>query len=82
MLDFNLALDAIAQQYHVPLINLWAAARVLPDYGLEADGIHMQHSGWETLYYATGHEAYYGMSLQNLLSLTILHEIQQAVMTE
>jgi hypothetical protein len=77
--EFNLALADVAAEFQVPLINFWAAARPLPEYGLDVDDIHPIHSGWENLYYATGHEAMYGMSLQNLVTLTMLDEIRHTL---
>ncbi len=63
----------------MPLINLWSAARALPNYGLDVDRIHMLTSGFDYLYYATGHEAWYGVSLQNLLALRMWYEIRLAL---
>jgi hypothetical protein len=76
-LSFNIVLIQLAAEYQVPLINFWAAARDLPDYGLDEDGVHPKHSGFSNLYFVTGHEAYYGISLLNLLSLNMLHDIHQ-----
>jgi hypothetical protein len=78
-INFNLALIDIANEYYVPLVNLWAAARVLPEYGLDEDRIHLLTSGFDHLYYATGHEAWYGVSLQNLLALRTWYEIYNAL---
>jgi hypothetical protein len=81
-MNFNLALIEIANDYQVPLINLWAAARALPRYGLDVDRIHLLTSGFDYLYYATGHESFYGVSLQNLLALRTWHEIRLALNLE
>ncbi len=78
-LNFNLRLSEIAADEQVPLINLWAAARMLPDYGLDADAIHMANSGFPNLRFSTGHEVYYGTSLQNLLSIRMLDEIRRSL---
>lgn len=75
-INFNLRLADIASEYEVPLINLWAAARILPGYGLDEDEIHMANSGFESLKFSTGHEAWYGTSLQNLLSIRMLDELR------
>jgi hypothetical protein len=75
-INFNLRLTEIAAEYEIPLINLWAAARVLPGYGLDQDRIHMANSGFPNLKFSSGHEAYYGTSLQNLLSIRMLDEIR------
>lgn len=75
-INFNLELVAIAEEYSVPLINLWSAARPLPQFGLDEDRVHLAHSGFNTLKYDTGHETWYGVSLQNLLALRTLHNIR------
>lgn len=78
-INFNLRLSEIAAEYEVPLINLWAAARILPEYGLDEDDIHMANSGFPNLKFSTGHDAYYGTSLQNLLSIRMLDEIRRTL---
>ncbi len=75
-INFNLQLIALAQEYQIPLINLWAAARILPDYGLDQDKVHLKVSGFNYLKYDTGHEAFYGVSLHNLLSICTLDDIR------
>lgn len=77
--NFNLAVVDFAAEYQVPLINLWAASRVLPEYGLDQDRIHMLHSGFRYLKYDTGHESWYGVSLRNLLSIRMLDEIRRTL---
>jgi hypothetical protein len=78
-INFNLRLTEIAAEYEVPLINLWAAARILPEYGLDQDGVHMLNSGFKNLKFSTGHEAWYGTSLQNLLSIRMLDELRRTL---
>jgi hypothetical protein len=78
-INFNLRLAEIADQYEVPLINFWAAARILPEYGLDEDGIHIANSGFPNLKFSTGHEAWYGTSLQNLLAIRMLDEIRRTL---
>ncbi len=75
-INFNLQLVSLAQEYQIPLINLWAAARVLPEYGLDQDKIHLKVSGFAYLKYDTGHEAFYGVVLHNLLSICALDDIR------
>lgn len=79
---FNLAVVDVAWDYDVPLINLWAAARPLPVYGLDADHVHLKNSGFLYLKYSTGHESWYGTSLRNLLALCMLDEILHTVILE
>ena len=70
----------VATEYEVPLINLWAAARPLDNYGLETtDGMHMNRSGFTYLKYDSGHESWYGLSLRNLLSLKMLDDLRLAL---
>jgi len=75
-INFNLQLVSLAQEYQIPLINLWAAARVLPEYGLDRDKVHLKVSGFAYLKYDTGHEAFYGVVLHNLLSICTLDDIR------
>jgi hypothetical protein len=63
-------------------MNLWAAARALPEYGLDEDRVHLKHSGFERLKFDTGHETWYGVSLQNLLAIRTLDEIRRALKME
>ena len=78
-INFNLRLTEIANEHEVPLINFWAAARILPEYGLDEDGIHIANSGFPNIKFSTGHEAWYGTSLQNLLAIRMLDEIRRTV---
>lgn len=78
-INFNLRLTEIAAEDEIPLINLWSAARILPNYGLDQDGIHMLNSGFKNLRFSTGHEAWYGTSLQNLLSIRMLDELRHTL---
>ncbi len=77
--NLNLAVVEIGEEYDVPVINLWSAARSLPMYGLEADGTHMTHSGFYQLKFDTGHESWYGVSLRNLLSIRMLDELRRTL---
>jgi hypothetical protein len=75
-INFNLRLKHIAEEHEIPIINLWSAARHLPEYGLDEDMIHLRQTGFNFLKYDSGQEAYSGVSLQNLLVLRTLHEIR------
>jgi hypothetical protein len=79
---FNLALIDLAHEYEIPLINLWSAAQVIPGLGLEGDGVHMTHSGFRYLKFDTGHEAWYGVPLRNLLTLVMLDELRRTLNME
>ncbi|PJF27444.1 MAG: hypothetical protein CUN53_04020, partial [Phototrophicales bacterium] len=78
-INFNLELKRVAEEKHVPLINLWGAARPLPDYGLDQDRIHLRQTGWDNLRLDGGQEAFSGAALYNLLAIYTLHSIREAV---
>lgn len=78
-INFNRRLATIAADEQVPIINLWLAARSLPDYGLEVDHIHMKHWGFTYLKFNTGNVAFSGASLRNLLTIRTLDEIRRTV---
>lgn len=80
-LRFNAILLDIAAEQDVPLINLWAAARGLPNSGVGADGVHLASSG-ASVNLAQGHEARFGMALQNLLVLHTLEGLREALVSE
>lgn len=75
---FNLILLDVAEQARVPLINLWAAAQVLPNDGIGGDGVHMT-VGSGRIIFTGGQEARFGVSLQNLLVLTLLDTLRREV---
>jgi hypothetical protein len=79
-IDFNVAVINIAHDYHVPVMNLWLAARDLPGYGLEGDGIHMKNYGYNQIKFDIGLEARFGVNLQNLVAIRTLDEIRRSVM--
>ncbi|MCS6835689.1 MAG: hypothetical protein NZ750_06710 [Anaerolineae bacterium] len=78
-INFNIRLVEIANEFQVPLVNLWAAARILPEYGLERDRTHMKNSGYTYLRFQGGEEAYSGVALQNLLTIRALDELRRVL---
>jgi hypothetical protein len=78
-IDFNNALVGVGAAFDVPVINFWSASRILPDYGLDNDLVHLTQSGFENLRYDSGYEAWSGVSLLNLLSIRTLDEIRRTV---
>jgi hypothetical protein len=78
-INFNLELKRVAEEKHVPLINLWGAARPLPAYGLDQDRVHLRMTGWDNLRLDGGQEAFSGAALYNLLAIYTLHSIREAV---
>jgi len=75
-LNFNRELVRLAAETGVPLINFWAGARLLPDYGLDTDGIHPKNTGFDYLKFDNGSEAYAGTALHNLLSIRLLESLR------
>jgi hypothetical protein len=75
-IQFNNILVDIAEEYNIPIINLWLAARGLPGYGMDTDQVHMLLSGFDYVIFSSGHESRYGASLQNLLLMNMLHELR------
>lgn len=80
--NFNRRLVTIAADYQAPIINLWLAARPLPEYGLEVDHIHMKHWGSYSLKFDRGSVAFSGAALRNLLAIRTLDEIRRTVILE
>lgn len=80
--NFNRELIKIAEDYKIPVINLFTATRWMPAYGLDADGVHLAHSGYAYLKFTNGDEAFYGVTLQNLLALRMLDEIRNTLEIE
>ncbi|MFN8530191.1 MAG: SH3 domain-containing protein [Anaerolineae bacterium] len=75
--EFNNAIVDIGTELNIPVINLWLAARPLPAFGLDVDGIHMLHSGFPNIKFTDGDESYFGATLRNLLAIRTLHEIRR-----
>jgi hypothetical protein len=73
-IQFNLIVLRVGETYDVPVMNLWAAARDLPRSGLDPDQIHMRHYGSVNLRF-DGTEGWSGVSLRNLLSVSMLAEL-------
>ncbi|MCS7071689.1 MAG: SGNH/GDSL hydrolase family protein, partial [Anaerolinea sp.] len=73
--DFNQRIIALADEFDLPLINLWLAARTLPDYGLDVDRVHMLQTGFPYLTFEGNNVAFRGAALRNLLTVTMLDAI-------
>ena len=75
----NIILD-LAEQYQVPLINLWKATQPLPDYGVRLDDpVHLTQ-GIDNYYNFTGEEGTYGINTRNLLSLQALDILRTTIL--
>jgi hypothetical protein len=83
-LRFNVILVDLADEYGVPLINFWRAARDLPDFGLVNDYTHLTTGdlpgGDYTISFAHGEETVSGYALRNLLTLQVLDRLRREVL--
>jgi hypothetical protein len=78
---FDTALVDIADEYQIPLINLWAAVQDLPDMGIGPDRTHLKQE-IDAFCDFTGAEQEIGSTLRNLLTLQALDAIRQTVQDE
>lgn len=78
-LEMNLALVELAEQYGVPLINLWRAAQDLPNLGIGPDSTHLSHKVGAFCDF-TGPQETYGGTLRNLLTLQALDLLRRDVL--
>ncbi len=85
-LRFNAVIVKVAQEKGTPVINLWLAARALPNYGLAGDHKHLSYKGERRLrthgpddrwMAFTGDEEVWGQTLRNLLTLQTLDLLRQ-----
>ena len=77
--DFNQQLIDIGAEYDVPVVNLWEATRVLPEYGLEVDHLHLKNAGVLNLKFSKDKVGESGVMLYNLLSVCVLDDIRRTV---
>jgi len=77
LLRFNLITAQLADEYDVPLLNLWAALTDLPRNGVGEDLLHLTSTGDGMN--LTGNESFYGLSLHHLLVLYALDIIRREV---
>jgi uncharacterized protein YraI len=76
-MEFNMIMLEIARQYDIPVINMWAAVRNLPENGMQNDLLHFTYSGNAYLNFAGG-ENQWGYTRWNLEVLKTLYAIRQA----
>ncbi|MEO8610432.1 MAG: SGNH/GDSL hydrolase family protein [Chloroflexota bacterium] len=78
-LEFNGQLIDIGAEYSVPVVNLWEATRVLPEYGLEVDHLHLKNAGVLNLKFSKDQVGESGVMLYNLLSVCVLDDIRRTI---
>lgn len=82
-LTINLIMVDVANEYHVPLINLWRAAQDLPNLGLVFSYTHLTDSGFGIDPYQIqleGEETISGHALRNLLTLQVLDMLRAEIL--
>jgi len=81
-LRYNVILVDLAEEYDIPLINFWRAARDLPNLGLVTDYTHLtagQSGDHPATIAFTGEETQSGHALRNLLTLQMLDLLRREV---
>ncbi|MDX1995249.1 MAG: SGNH/GDSL hydrolase family protein [bacterium] len=78
-LRFNAVLLDLADDYQVPLLNLWAAVQPLPNVGIGPDRTHLSHAVGEFCAF-DGAQTRYGGTLRNLLTLQALDTLRRTVL--
>lgn len=78
-LQYNLTLVELAQQYEIPLINLWLAVQPLPDSGIGPDRSHLKARVGSFCSF-NGPQQELGATLRNLLTLQALDQLRQEVL--
>lgn len=76
--SLNTLIVQIANEQHIPLIDLRASTVLYPNRGVDVDGFHMSTPpGGKTSF--TGNELLYARTLYELRVLEALHQLEQAV---
>lgn len=76
---FNTVVINVANEYDVPLINLYRALQDLPEGGAKPeDPVHLTQG--DTFYSFNGEERVYGVTLRNLLTLQALDILRREVL--
>lgn len=75
---FNNALLDLAEEYDIPLINLWQQAQHLPNSGIGLDETHLAYPVGHFCDFTGAHEIY-GGTLRNLLTLQALDILRREV---
>lgn len=74
--SINATIARLANEYQIPLWNFWAAAQLLPDYGLQEDGSHLT---WGPNQFDDLQAMQKAWPVRNLTALQVLMEIWQYV---
>jgi uncharacterized protein YraI len=77
---YNQIVVRIAQDYDIPLINLWLALESLPNHGLESDGFHLDLPPGDTSCVLVGDNLQNGYPTRNLVTLQTLDAVWRGAM--
>ena len=73
--SFNRMTAQIAKEMGVPLWNLWAAMRPLPNFGLKERDVHPTSDEFALCNFTNGDELKYGWTMRNLTGLQTLNQV-------
>lgn len=78
---FNWAMTVVAQEFGVPVMDLWQGLQYLPNQGMVADGFHMTAPPDDDLagIFTQRYLENYGMTIRNLMSLQALDAVWQVL---
>ena len=82
VIAYNATIRALANQYGIPLTDLYAALINLPNRGLSGDGIHLSEppGGVAASVNFTADNLQYGATMRNLTALQILDTVWKQVL--
>ena len=75
-ISINATVARIANDYHLPLWNFWAAANPLPNNGLTGDGFHLT---WAAPYFDDPQRMLNGWPWRNLTALQVIDAVWRGV---
>lgn len=78
-LAFNAAIMQVAAEFDIPLLNMWAATRGLPDEGMQGDLLHFTITPNYRFVDFRGDERQTGYTAWNLGALQMLDAVRRAV---
>jgi uncharacterized protein YraI len=77
---YNQIVIKIAQDYNIPLINLWVALESLPNHGVEDDGFHLDTPPNDNSCFLTADYLDNGYNVRNLVTLQTLDAVWKNAM--
>lgn len=78
--QFNQIVLALGREYSAPVMNLADALRPLPNWGLDADGIHLTLAPNDASGFLTPDNLQYGYTMRNLIVLQTLDAVWRGIM--